>query len=121
MKNSLLKEHFLHPQNIGVAENFTHKTLVKSDQCNDVISVTGTIANSIIHDIKIEVYGCGYAIAGASLMSEAAKGKSIEEAKAAVKEILQTVEYDVPDSNKRCIYLSHKALEKLCDQIEVAK
>jgi len=49
-----------------------------------------------------------------------AKGKTINEAKAAVKEILQTNEQDVPDSNKRCIYLSHKALEKLCDQIEVA-
>lgn len=117
MKNCTLKEHFLHPKNIGVADHYTHRTIVKSDQCNDVISITVTIANSIILDIKIEVYGCGYAIAGASLMSEAVKGKSIDEALAAVKEILQTIEHDVPESNKRCIYLSHKALEKLCEQM----
>lgn len=114
----MLKEHFLHPKNIGVAENYTHKTIVKSDQCNDAISVTVTVANAIMHDIKIEVYGCGYAIAGASLMSETAKGKTIEQAKEAVKEILQTIEQDVPDSNKRCIYLSLKALEKLNYEVQ---
>lgn len=118
MKNTVLKEHFLHPKNIGIAENHTHKVMVKSDQCNDVISVTVTVANSIIQDIKIEVYGCGYAIAGASLMSETAKGKTIYQAKAAVKEILQTMEHDVPDSNKRCIYLGLKVLDKLNYEVQ---
>lgn len=115
MKNDILKNHFLHPCNVGIVENYDHKIIVKSDQCNDVITFTVTIAHNIIGDIKFEAYGCGYAIAGASLVSDAVKGKDIDMGIRDVEEMLNTM--TIPDSNLRCIHLSLNAIKQLKDNL----
>ncbi|HOJ30029.1 MAG TPA: iron-sulfur cluster assembly scaffold protein [Spirochaetota bacterium] len=115
MKNDILKNHFLHPYNVGIVENYDHKIIVKSDQCNDVITFTVTITHNTIDDIKFEAYGCGYAIAGASLVSDAVKGKDIDLGIRDVEEMLNTI--TIPDSNLRCIHLSLKAIKQLKDNL----
>jgi len=115
MKNDILKNHFLHPRNVGIVQNYDHKIIVKSDQCNDVITFTVTIAHTTIGDIKFEAYGCGYAIAGASMVSDAIKGKDIDEGIRDVEEMLNTMM--IPDSNIRCVQLSLKAIKQLKDTI----
>ncbi|MCX8125290.1 MAG: iron-sulfur cluster assembly scaffold protein [Spirochaetes bacterium] len=115
MKNTILKDHFLHPRNVGVVDNYDHKIIVKSDQCNDVVIFTVTIANTIINNIQFEAYGCGYAIAGASLVSELVKGKHIDQGIQDVEEKLMNI--DVPDSNMRCLQLSLEAIKKLKEQV----
>lgn len=115
MKNELLKDHFLHPRNVGILENHDQKVIVKSDQCNDVVTFTVTIGNNKITNIQFEAYGCGYAIAGASLVSEVVKGKDIDAGIVDVEEMLMSME--IPDSNKRCVQLSLHAIKKLRENV----
>ncbi len=115
MKYKLLKDHFLHPRNVGILEKYDHKIVVKSNQCNDVVTFTVTIANNTINDIQFEAYGCGYAIAGASLVSEVVKGKDIDAGINDVEEML--INIDIPDANKRCIRLSLEAILKLRENV----
>ncbi|MEJ5361336.1 MAG: iron-sulfur cluster assembly scaffold protein [Spirochaetota bacterium] len=112
MKNALLKDHFLHPRNVGVLDSFDHKIVVKSDQCNDMVSFTVTIAHNSISDIRFEAYGCGYAIAGASLVSEMAKGKAIDAAIQDIETMILVIN-NVPDANIQCVKLSLKALRQI--------
>jgi len=115
MKNELLKDHFLHPRNVGMLENYDKKIIVKSDVCNDVVTFTVTIGNKKIKNIQFEAYGCGYAIAGASLVSEVVKGKDIDAGIVDVEEMLMSME--IPDSNKRCVQLSLHAIKKLRENV----
>ena len=112
MKNVLLKDHFLKPRNVGVLDSFDHKIVVKSDTCNDMVSFTVTIAQKIINDIRFEAYGCGYAIAGASLVTEMAKGKTIDAAIRDIETMILNMN-NVPDANIRCVQLSLKALQQI--------
>jgi len=114
MKNKILKDHFLNPRNIAPIENPTISTIKKSEICNDIVKLAVEIdQNETIHNISIEVYGCGYSIAGASLFSEAVKGAKLidveEIAGNAVKEIIN----EIPEKSKYCLTLSHRAFEKL--------
>jgi nitrogen fixation NifU-like protein len=76
-------EHFRHPRNVGKIENPNGKATEGSPACGDMVAVhikvdpkTNTIA-----DIKFESYGCASNIATGSIITELAKGKTLDEAK----------------------------------------
>ena len=76
-------EHFRHPHNVGKIEDPDGKAIEGSPACGDMVAVyinvdqeTGTI-----RDIKFESYGCASNIATGSIITELAKGKTLDEAK----------------------------------------
>jgi NifU-like protein involved in Fe-S cluster formation/metal-sulfur cluster biosynthetic enzyme len=79
----IVLEHFRHPRNVGKIENPDGKATEGSPACGDMVSVyikvdpkTNTIA-----DAKFESYGCASNIATGSIITELAKGKTLDEAK----------------------------------------
>ncbi len=76
-------EHFRHPHNVGKIENPDGKATEGSPACGDMVSVYIKVnpENRIIEDIKFESYGCASNIATGSIITDMAKGKSLEEAK----------------------------------------
>jgi nitrogen fixation protein NifU and related proteins len=76
-------EHFRNPHNVGNIENPDGKATEGSPACGDMVSVYINVdpKTSVIKDIKFESYGCASNIATASIITDLAKGKSIEEAK----------------------------------------
>jgi nitrogen fixation NifU-like protein len=79
----IVLEHFRHPRNVGKIENADGKATEGSPACGDMVSVyikvdpkTNTIA-----DAKFESYGCASNIATGSIITELAKGKTLDEAK----------------------------------------
>jgi nitrogen fixation NifU-like protein len=79
----IVLEHFRHPRNVGKIENADGKATEGSPACGDMVSVyikvdpkTNTIA-----DVKFESYGCASNIATGSIITELAKGKTLDEAK----------------------------------------
>jgi len=48
--------------------------------CGDLMSIYIKVKDDKIEDIKFQTYGCGAAIATSSMITELAKGKTIEEA-----------------------------------------
>ncbi len=77
-------EHFRNPRNVGRIEDPDAKALEGSPACGDMVAVYLKIDEEShrIEDIKFESYGCASNIATGSIITELAKGKTIEEAKA---------------------------------------
>ncbi|MBN1628091.1 MAG: iron-sulfur cluster assembly scaffold protein [Deltaproteobacteria bacterium] len=76
-------EHFRHPRNVGKIEEPDGKSMEGSPACGDMVAVYIKVApeTNTISDIKFESYGCASNIATGSIITELAKGKTIEEAK----------------------------------------
>lgn len=76
-------EHFKNPRNVGKIENPDGKSTEGSPACGDIVSVYIKVDDETkrIADIKFESYGCASNIATGSIITELAKGKTIEEAK----------------------------------------
>ncbi len=76
-------EHFRHPRNVGKIENADGKATEGSPACGDMVSVYIKVdpEKKTLSDIKFESYGCASNIATGSIITELAKGKTLEEAK----------------------------------------
>ena len=76
-------EHFRHPKNVGRLEDADAKAMEGSPACGDMVAVYLKVNEDtkVIDDIKFESYGCASNIATGSIITELAKGKTIDEAK----------------------------------------
>jgi len=76
-------EHFRHPRNVGRMDDADAKAVEGSPACGDMVAVYLKVdpAEQRITDIKFESYGCASNIATGSIITELAKGKTLEEAK----------------------------------------
>jgi NifU-like protein involved in Fe-S cluster formation len=76
-------EHFRDPQNVGRIDDADAKSVEGSPACGDMVSVYLRVDEETqrIEDIKFESYGCASNIATGSIITELAKGKTLEEAK----------------------------------------
>jgi len=77
-------EHFKNPRNVGRFDDADGKAVEGSPACGDMVAVYLKIDSDThrIDNIKFESYGCASNIATGSIITEMAKGKTIEEAKA---------------------------------------
>lgn len=81
--SEIVMEHFRHPRNVGRIEDPDAKALEGSPACGDMVAVYLKVdeESKRIMDIKFESYGCASNIATGSIITELAKGKTLEEAK----------------------------------------
>ncbi len=82
--SEIVMEHFRHPHNVGRIEDADAKAVEGSPACGDMVAVYLKVdpQDQRITDIKFESYGCASNIATGSIITELAKGKTLEEAKA---------------------------------------
>ena len=74
-------DHFTNPRNVGEIPDADGIGKVGNPQCGDVMWLYIKVGDNIITDIKFKTFGCGAAIATSSMITEIAKGKTLEEAK----------------------------------------
>jgi nitrogen fixation NifU-like protein len=76
-------EHFRHPRNVGKIKNADGNSMEGSPACGDMVAVYIKVdpKTKTISDIKFESYGCASNIATGSIITELAKGKTLDEAK----------------------------------------
>jgi nitrogen fixation NifU-like protein len=76
-------EHFKHPRNVGKIENPDGNALEGSPACGDMVAVYIKVDpdKNRIEDVKFESYGCASNIATGSIITELAKGKTLDEAR----------------------------------------
>ena len=81
--SEIVMEHFRHPRNVGQIEDADAKSMEGSPACGDMVAVYLKVDpdSQRITDIKFESYGCASNIATGSIITELAKGKTLEEAK----------------------------------------
>ncbi len=84
-------DHFMNPRNMGEIADADGVGTVGNPVCGDLMTVYIKIKDSKLEDVKFKTFGCGAAIATSSMITELAKGKTIEEA-------LKITRGDVADS-----------------------
>lgn len=80
MYTEKLMEHFRNPRNMGKIEDADGVGKVGNPVCGDVMYLYIKVKNNRIEDIKFETFGCAAAIGTSSMITELAKGKTIDEA-----------------------------------------
>ncbi|MCK9266133.1 Fe-S cluster assembly scaffold protein NifU [bacterium] len=104
-------EYFMNPKNMGRIENPDGVSTVGNPVCGDVMKIYIKVKDNVIEDIKFETFGCGAAIATSSVVTELAKGKTLEEAeKISNKEVVDFLE-GLPPLKKHCSLLAEEGLK----------
>jgi nitrogen fixation NifU-like protein len=76
----VIMDHYKNPRNRGVIENDSLTINMNNPTCGDRIQLTMKVENDLVVDAKFEGEGCSISMSSASMMTQAIKGKPIEEA-----------------------------------------
>jgi nitrogen fixation NifU-like protein len=82
----VILDHNKRPRNRGRIEGPTAEADGHNPLCGDQVHVTVHTRDGLIDDIAFEGQGCAISTASASLMTEAVKGKTVEQAEAIFRE-----------------------------------
>ena len=110
MYSDKVMEHFNNPRNVGEIEDPDGVGKVGNPVCGDVMKMFLQIEDNIIKDIKFKTFGCGAAVATSSMVSEIAKGKSLEEAKEISNKTVAEALDGLPSQKMHCSNLAADAL-----------
>jgi len=109
-------EHFSKPHNQGVIKDADGVGTVGNPTCGDImklyIKVSKNKEEEIIEDIKFETLGCGAAIATSSMITDLAKGKTLEEAEKITRQNVADELEGLPPVKMHCSNLAADALQK---------
>ena len=109
--NEIVKENFLNPKNMGEIQNSDGEGTIGNAKCGDVLKVMIKVKDNIIEDIKFQTFGCAAAIASSSMLTQIAKGKSLDEAiKIKNKDVLEKLG-GLPNIKIHCSNLAADALK----------
>jgi len=113
-------EHFRHPRNVGKIENADGKAIEGSPACGDMVSVYIKVDRDMkkITDVKFESYGCASNIATGSIITELAKGKTLDEAKKITWEEASEALGGLPKIKAHCSVLAVEGLRSAIENYE---
>ena len=80
MYSKKVMEHFRNPRNIGEIKDADGVGTVGNPVCGDLMTIYIKVKDNLIKDIKFKTFGCAAAIATSSMITELAKGKTLDEA-----------------------------------------
>ena len=78
----VILDHYKRPRNFGPLQGADHSAEGYNPLCGDQVKVSVRLENDRVADLHFEGAGCAISTASASLMTEAIKGKTVEEAEA---------------------------------------
>jgi nitrogen fixation protein NifU and related proteins len=110
MYNKKIMEYFLHPRNMGEIKNPDGVGQVGNPVCGDVMKIFIKVKNNKISDIKFQTLGCAAAIATCSMITDLAKGKTLEQAKKLTKDDVAQKLKGLPPIKMHCSNLASDAL-----------
>ena len=80
MYTDTVMEHFTNPHNMGELKDADGIGKVGNPVCGDLMFVYIKVMDDVLTDVKIKTFGCGAAIATSSMVTDLAKGRTIDEA-----------------------------------------
>ncbi len=112
MYSQTVMDHFKNPRNVGVIEDADGVGEVGNPVCGDMMTFYIKVKNNVLDDVKFQTFGCGAAIAVSSIVSEMAKGKTIEEASKITNKMVADALEGLPKQKLHCSNLGADALQK---------
>lgn len=113
MYSAELLDHFEHPRNAGELPGATARARIENPACGDVLELAVKIAGVRIEEIRFRAKGCVPAMACASAITELAKEKSVEQARAITKAEVTTVVGGLPPASGHAAQLAIDALQSV--------
>jgi nitrogen fixation NifU-like protein len=109
-------DHFNNPRNVGVIDDADGVGEVGNPVCGDVMKITIKVDDTDhISDLKFQTLGCGAAIATSSIVTELAKGMSIQDAAAITKKQVADELGGLPPAKMHCSVLATDGLKVAID------
>ena len=118
MYSEKVMEHFTNPRNVGEIDNADGIGEVGNPVCGDMMSFYIKVKDGRIEDIKYKTFGCVAAIAVSSTVSELAKGRTLDEARAITKKAAAEALDGLPKEKMHCSNLGAEALSKAIEDYE---
>ncbi|MFA6421997.1 MAG: iron-sulfur cluster assembly scaffold protein [Candidatus Buchananbacteria bacterium] len=117
MYNEKVLKHFQKPHNQGTIKDADGVGQVGNPVCGDIMKIYIKVgqnkkAEDIIDDIKFETLGCGAAIATSSMLTDMAKGKTLDEALKIGKLDIANELGGLPAPKLHCSVLAHEGLQE---------
>jgi nitrogen fixation protein NifU and related proteins len=116
-------DHFMHPHNVGKIENPDAVATEGSPACGDQVTVYIKVNpdSHVIEEAKFQSYGCASNIATASIITDLAIGKTIEEAtKITWRDAMDALD-GLPPVKVHCSVLAADTLRKAITKYQVDK
>ena len=105
-------DHFQNPRNVGKIADADGIGLIGDPKCGDFLRVYIKVDdNECLAEVKFECFGCPAAIACGSIMTEMAKGKSLDEAEEITDEKIADALGGLPAVKHHCSNLGAAALD----------
>ena len=111
MYTELVMDHFKKPRNVGEMKDPDGLGEVGNPVCGDMMNIYIKVKEDLIEDISFQTFGCGAAIAVSSMLTEMAKGKTIEEAKKITNKDVAAALEGLPKNKLHCSNLGADALQ----------
>lgn len=123
--NQKVMDHFMNPRNVGEITDADGEGTVGNPVCGDLMTFYIKVNNGRIGDVKFKTFGCGAAIAVSSIVSEMAKGKTLDEAMKITNKMVATELGGLPKNKLHCSNLGadalHKAIENYRKRLSKSK
>ncbi len=112
-------DHFMNPRNVGEIPDADGVGTVGNPVCGDMMAFYIKVDDEErLSDVKFKTFGCGAAIATCSMVTEIAKGMTLEEAKKLNNKDVATELDGLPPNKMHCSNLGADALHKAIEDYE---
>lgn len=126
----VIMDHYKNPRNRGVLEGDALTVDMNNPTCGDRIQLQLQVEDGIVKDAKFQGEGCSISMSSASMMTQAIKGKTVEDALQMSKQFSEMMlgeehddDIDLGDAESlsgvsqfpariKCATLAWKAMEK---------
>lgn len=105
-------DHFQNPRNVGEITCADGVGEIGNPVCGDMMTFYISVKDDVIEDVKFKTFGCGAAIAVSSMVSEMAKGKTLDEAMTITNASVAQELGGLPANKMHCSNLGADALHQ---------
>jgi len=112
-------DHFMNPRNVGEIPDADGVGTVGNPVCGDMMAFYIKVDDEgRLADVKFKTFGCGAAIAVSSMVSEMAKGMTLEKARKLTNKDVASELDGLPPNKMHCSNLGADALHKAIEDYE---
>ena len=112
MYSEKVMDHFMNPRNVGEIKDADGIGEEGNPVCGDMMTFYIKVKDNRLEDVKFQTFGCGAAVAVSSIVSEMAKGKTLEEALTITPSLVAQELEGLPKNKYHCSNLGAQALRK---------
>ena len=118
MYNEIVMDHFTNPRNVGEIPDADGVGSVGNPACGDIMEFYIKVKDNVLEDVKFKTFGCGAAIAVSSMVSELAKGKTLDEAMLITNASVIDALEGLPKKKHHCSNLGADALHRAIEDYQ---